>query len=87
MSTMKIKIYEDPGHGWGAVERSLLSELGLADKISSFSYVNDNLVFLEEDCDLPKVVKALTLKGVVINYKKRTYHNRCPIRNMMPYQA
>jgi len=41
----------DAGHGWVEVSKGLLQFLGLEKKISSFSYMNEHDVYLEEDCD------------------------------------
>ncbi len=38
MKTFTIIVYNDPSHGWGKVKRQVLSNLGLADKVSSHSY-------------------------------------------------
>lgn len=35
---MLIQIYTDPGHGWGVAKRALLVELGIAHRVSSYSY-------------------------------------------------
>ena len=43
--------HSDPGHGWLQVTRQELSELGILDKISHYSYQKRDDVFLEEDCD------------------------------------
>ena len=57
MTWQKVKLktefffYTDPGHGWLEVPRSLLHELGIAEKISEYSYQRGDSVFLEEDCD------------------------------------
>ncbi len=77
----KIKFYSDPGHGWGAVKRQKLYELCIADKISPFSYQKGNTVYLEEDCDLPKLTTALALKGEVIEYVEKHTDSRSPIRS------
>lgn len=45
------RFFEDPGHGWLEVTRQELNELGISDRISSYSYQKDGLVYLEEDCD------------------------------------
>lgn len=47
-----FKAYEDPGHAWVAVKVALLEDLGIADKITNFSYINGKTAYLEEDCDL-----------------------------------
>jgi hypothetical protein len=44
-------VYSDPGHGWIAVPRTLLAQLGIAHQISRFSYERGATAFLEEDCD------------------------------------
>lgn len=55
--------YTDPGHGWVEVPRSLLNELGIADKITSYSYQRGEDVFLEEDCDLLTFARAMEKAG------------------------
>ncbi len=55
--------YTDPGHGWVEVPRSLLHELGIADKISGFSYQRGEDVFLEEDRDLAIFTDAMKQGG------------------------
>lgn len=84
---MKIKFYADPSHGWGAVKRKVLFELGIADKISPFSYQKGGTVYLEEDCDLPVLVTALAAKGIVVQYEENHKDGRSPIRNYNTYQA
>lgn len=55
--------FQDPGHGWVRVKMSELVELGIADKISSYSYVSASgkSVYLEEDMDLSTFLSA---KGI-----------------------
>jgi hypothetical protein len=55
--------YTDPGHGWVEVPRALLHELGIADKITGYSYQRGEDVFLEEDCDLSIFARAMTKAG------------------------
>jgi len=77
----KIKFYSDPGHGWGAVKRKVLIDLGIADKISPFSYQKGDTVYLEEVCDLSSLVTALAVKGVVVKYDEKHTNARSPIRS------
>lgn len=44
--------YSDAGHGWLKVRRSEIDELGLTNKITSYSYQNKEYVYLEEDYDM-----------------------------------
>ena len=55
--------YTDPGHGWVEVPRALLHELGIADKITGYSYQRGEDVFLEEDCDLSTFYRAMEKAG------------------------
>ena len=43
---------EDPGHGWLRVPLAELEPI--KDQISSYSYINGNYAYLEEDCDAGK---------------------------------
>jgi hypothetical protein len=78
--TFKVKFYSDPGHGWGAVKRKVLTDLGIAHKITPYSYQKGDTVYLEEDCDLSELVTTLATKGIVIQYEEHTTNRRSPIR-------
>lgn len=83
--TLKIKFYSDPGHGWGAVKRKVLVDLGITSKISGFSYQKGDTVYLEEDCDLPVLTTALSAKGVWIQHIEKHTDRRSPIRSYASY--
>ena len=48
----KFEFFSDPGHGWVKVPGALLRELGIVERISSYSYAAAGFGYLEEDCDL-----------------------------------
>ena len=83
---LKVKLYTDPGHGWVAVKRKLLDELGIADKITFFSFQKGKTVYLEEDCDLSTFATAMNLKGIILKYDPKHTNNRHPIRNYENYR-
>ena len=56
-------LYTDGGHGWLAVPRDLLHELGIADEISGCSRQRLETVFLEEDSDLFRFTRAMGAAG------------------------
>jgi len=60
---ISIKVFADPGHAWARVAKSKLVKLGIADKISPYSYQKGENAFLEEDCDLSTLISALRAKG------------------------
>ena len=57
--------HADPGHGWLAVSRDLLRELGIERDITGYSYVSRDgqTVYLEEDLDAATFAKAWEAAG------------------------
>jgi hypothetical protein len=66
----------DPGHGWISVPLEDIKKLGIADKISSYSYMTQTTAYLEEDCDASIFLDA---EGIDINSIPMTYsdHAKC----------
>lgn len=85
---MKVKFYSDPGHGWAAVKRKLLIELGIINNITSFSYQKGNTVYLEEDLDLNTFLHALhAVKNESVIYKVKQTSRPHYIRNYDSFKA
>jgi hypothetical protein len=61
--TIHLNFHDDPGHGWLEVPTVLLDVLGLAQRISAYSYRSGDTVFLEEDCDAVLFHEAATEAG------------------------
>lgn len=59
---MKFTFHTDEGHGWMEVSLSMVKDLGLQTEISSFSYINGQTVYLEEDFDALQFIRAFKLK-------------------------
>ncbi len=78
---MHLKLYHDPSHGWLAVKRQTLIDLGIADKVSSHSYQRGDTVYLEEDCDASLFYKATKGQFSV----ESIYQERTPIRSYERY--
>ena len=81
METIKLKFYSDPGHGWAAVKRKFLEDLGILDRISTFSYQKGKTVYLEEDCDLSTLTSALSMKGIAVDWQDKHTNKYSPIRS------
>lgn len=77
---MEFNFYSDPGHGWCEVSADLIKSLGIAEKISAYSYFNNGMAYLEEDCDYSQLVKALIDKGVNFTLNE-IYQENTPIRH------
>jgi hypothetical protein len=70
----KYRFISDPGHGWLEVPGHEIAKLGIADKISEYSYVHGKMVYLEEDCDAKIFIdaKGLTVADIVYVYEEST---------------
>ncbi len=73
--------YNDPGHGWMAVKRSCLKELGIARSISTYSYQRGDMVYLEEDSDYSIFLAALKNIGITPRIKEHHTERRSKIRS------
>lgn len=88
MTKNKIYVYHlDPGHGWLAVKRKELEDLGIASKITSCSYQKGKTVYLEEDCDMSLFLQAkgYTKENPCVSIKE-SYKEHTPLRNYPSYQ-
>jgi hypothetical protein len=83
---MKITVYTDPGHGWGAVKRTVLTDLGIANRVTAYSYQRGQSVYLEEDCDLSLLIGALRERGITPVFDERHTDRRSPIRSYESYR-
>lgn len=81
----QFTFYHDPGHGWVEVWIPWLEKLAIQDKISSYSYKNNNYAYLEEDCDATLFFQ--TLKRLGVSYYVRNVHTdkMSPIRSYKSY--
>lgn len=77
----RFVIYTDPGHGWLAVKRSLLQQLGIEHLITPYSYQRGQTVYLEEDCDFSRFHHAAKAAGIEPNYFTKHTDRRSPIRS------
>lgn len=77
-----FKFYSDAGHGWMAVKITDLNKVGLhLIDISNYSYIRGKTVYLEEDCDADKFMKAYeAIHGAAPKYAEK-YTERSPIRS------
>jgi len=85
MEKKVFKFYSDAGHGWLAVKRAYLEELGILSQISSYSYQRGATVYLEEDCDMSTFFHAYKSKfGVrpqTTDVVSNIWTDRSPIRS------
>ena len=87
MKTFTVIVYSDAGHAWGKVKRQVLVNLGIAHKISSYSYQYKDNVYLEEDCDLPLLHDALLKSDTNIKFVEKHTNNMSRIRSYEHYSV
>lgn len=86
--SIKIKVFADPGHAWARFPKARLAKLGIADKISTYSYERNGMAFLEEDCDLHLLVNALKGAGYVnIEFDESQTNKSSKIRSYNYYRV
>jgi len=82
---LEFFFHDDGGHAWLEVELNSLKVLGIANKISRYSYLRNGIAYLEEDCDAPIFINELKSRGqnfqIYDNYNPNT-----PIRNYPRYE-
>ena len=83
--TYIIPFISDPSHGWGRVVRGAIEDVGIADKISRYSYQEGVFVYLEEDCDLYLFINALEQRGYKVKLDTQNVE-RTHIRGLPRYK-
>ena len=84
-------MHTDPGHGWLEVPFKELAELGIENKISSYSYVDmvpgGFTIYLEEDCDYTRFAEAWEARFGYdfASFVTEQYHDPCFIRDLPNY--
>ena len=88
-TTKKVvrKFHQDPGHGWLCVKIAELEALGIADKITGFSYMRKQSAYLEEDTDYTTYLYALKERGIELEtVNGKMFNKDHPIRRFESYQ-
>ena len=81
-------LYADPSHGWVAVKRQELVDLGILEKVSEYSYQKGGTVYLEEDADLTLWVEAFKNRfGHEPNIVEKHVNESHRIRSYQSFQA
>ena len=86
MTKLTLNYYQDPGHGWAKIHKNWLELLGIADKISHYSYMRKNYAYLEEDCDLGRLYAAADKAGIEIRLKEYHTNKQSKIRSYCSYK-
>ena len=82
-----ITVFGDSGHAWARFPKARLVKLGIADKITAYSYQNGANAFLEEDCDMSTLMTALKTRGYAVKFNESYTNRQSKIRSYATYQA
>lgn len=85
MRKITLNYYQDPGHGWVKIPIKTLVRLKIAHKISNYSYMRDKYAYLEEDCDLSLLLKALDSNGILWRLREYNSNKQSKIRSYESY--
>ena len=85
MKTITLQVFADPGHAWARFPKARLIKLGIADKITSYSYERNGQAFLEEDCDLGTLMQALKARGYEVKFRESHTNRSSKIRGYSSY--
>lgn len=62
MNNKTYTFYSDPSHGWLEVSKKELQELSILKNVSEYSYINQDMIYLEEDSDASIFINSYKLK-------------------------
>lgn len=83
----RLHFHYDGGHGWLEVPLDELRKRGLTERVSEYSYIHDNVAYLEEDCDAAIFIAALRAEGKVLELKEINDGDESPIRSYARFQS
>lgn len=84
---MQLTYLQDPGHGWIACPLALAHDLGIADKVSRYSYLDGQTLWLEEDCDAGLLIDALRAAGTVFRIREQHLNHDAHVRALPRWRA
>jgi len=79
--------FSDPSHAWLKVPRKALTELGIEKKITHYSFVYGDYVYLEEDCDAYLFLEAAHNHGWELRIKEEYTDKLSKIRSYRSYEV
>ena len=87
MKKITLNFFTDPGHGWVKIKLDILKQLGISDKISTYSYRKGDYAYLEEDCDCSLLIKELKSRGIEFKFVEKHTNRSSKIRSYYSYYA
>ena len=82
-----LTVYSDPSHSWAKVRREVLKNLGVDKDISNCSYQRGDYVYLEEDCDLGVLCRALLKNNTLVVFREKTTDKPSRVRTYESYRV
>ncbi|KSQ21623.1 hypothetical protein APB26_32075 [Pseudomonas aeruginosa] len=86
-AAVHLEFFADPGHGWVQVPFSLLWELDLQDHISSYSFIDEKHVYIEQHGDYVRLRDAMSARGLTPIFKETRTSGDSPIRQKRSFDS
>ena len=86
MRSITKKFIKDYSHAWLSVKAKEIIEVGIEDKISSYSYMKGKSVYLEEDCDANVYIMAQKEHGTEVKIIEGKCTKSSPVRSYKNYR-
>jgi len=83
--SIELNFFSDSGHGWIGTNKALLVQLGIDNDISTYSYIDGDVVYLEEDCDASRLINKLKDNNINYSLNEIYQDGDCFIRNLKRY--
>jgi hypothetical protein len=83
--TKYLNLHTDAAHGWLEVPLADVIACGIARKVSRYSYMRGETVFLEEDADAALYLEQLKAQNVDFAFNEFHQENS-PIRNFARFE-
>jgi len=85
---MRFNFFYDAGHGWLQVPMPIAADVGMYEgDFTAYSYVEGDVLYLEEDCDALTFVRAWEAKHGTILTNAIDHGDWSAIRNMARVRA
>ena len=85
-TTRKLKVIDDGGHAWLDVANEDVKSLGIAEKITPYSYMSPKRSYLEEDLDAGVFLEAAKKAGWKVGTATRHVDRSAPLRGYASFK-
>lgn len=75
-ASIKVTVFNDPGHGWLRIRKVDVERLGIGSAITIYSFQRGQYAYLEEDQDAGTALNKAKELGIPVVFGKSRHCNR-----------